>query len=320
MEITRTMKKTGTARLADSALSAVLTAAARSIAVVALAALTLAACSNGDELSSESVITVDQQQYNDFDRWLQRNYVAPYNIRFKYRFEDNESDKNYYTIPSRYEDAIKLAHLVKYMCLEAYDEVAGIDFTRAYFPKLIFTIGEWEYRNNGTYILGTAEGGRKILLSGTNYLEQYLGNADDLNEYYLKTIHHEFTHILNQTKDYPADFQLITGSSYVADKWSEPPFDQGYLQRGFISPYAQHSDKEDFAEMLSMFVCNSETRWNQWMSEAGAEGERLITAKLDIVKDYMADTFGTDLEKLRSSLQRRQRQVTNGYIDLTSLE
>ena len=279
----------------------------------------LTACSDDDKLSPESVITVDQQEYTEFDYWLQRNYVAPYNIRFKYRYEDIESDMNYYTVPSRYEDAIRMAHLVKFLCIEAYDEVGGIDFTRAYFPKLIFTIGEWEYRNNGTYILGTAEGGRKILLSGTNYLDQYLKNADDLNEYYLKTVHHEFTHILNQTKDYPADFQLITGSLYVADKWSESPHDQGYLQRGFISAYAQHSDKEDFAEMLSIFVCNPESRWQAWMSEAGTEGAHLITAKLDIVRSYMSNTFGIDIVKLRTAMQRRQSEVEAGHIDLNDL-
>ena len=280
---------------------------------------TTASCTS-DDLSPESVITVDRQDYTAFDYWLQRNYVVPYNIRFKYRYEDNESDKNYYTVPSRYDDAVILAHLVKYLCIEAYDEVGGIDFTRAYFPKLIFTIGEWEYMNNGTYILGTAEGGRKILLSGTNYLSLYLKSADDLNEYYLKTIHHEFTHILNQTKDYSADFQLITGTDYVADKWSESPLDQGYLQRGFISAYAQHSAKEDFAEMLATFVCYPESTWSAWMAEAGNDGARLIAAKLDIVKSYMAGTFNIDLDRLRASIQRRQNQVVNGSINLTDLE
>ena len=285
-----------------------------------LAAVSLLTSCSSDELSEQSVVTVDHVDYTAFDYWLQRNYVAPYNIRFKYRYEDNESDKNYYTVPSRYDDAVILAHIVKYLCIEAYDEVGGIDFTRAYFPKLIFTIGEWEYKNNGTYILGTAEGGRKILLSGTNYLSQYMRNADDLNHYYLKTIHHEFTHILNQTKDYPADFQLITGADYVADKWSNSPYDYGYLARGFISAYAQHSDKEDFAELLSLYVCNAEDTWNGWMAEAGTDGARIITAKMEIVKNYMLTTFGISLDQLRQSLQRRQMQVVNGYVDLTGLE
>ena len=290
--------------------------------IAAIAALLflpfLSSCSE-DDLSSTSVVTADQIDYTEFDYWLQRNYVAPYNIAFKYRYEDNESDMDYYTIPARYDAAVKLAHIVKYVCLEAYDEVAGITFTRSYFPKLIFTIGEWEYKNNGTFILGTAEGGRKIMLSGANYIDQYSRNATDLNHYYLKTIHHEFTHILNQTKEYSADFKLITGADYVADKWSESPYNSGNLQRGFISTYAQHSDTEDFAEMLSMFICYSEEQWNAWMAQAGTNGARLIDAKLDIVSDYMLSTFNIDIYLLRNAMQRRQRDLTEGRIDLTDL-
>lgn len=284
-----------------------------------LLALTWVSCSE-EELSSESVITIDQEDYTPFDYWLERNYVAPYNIQFKYRYEDNESDMNYYTIPARYEAAVKLAHIVKYMCLESYDEVGGIAFTRAYFPKLIFTIGEWEYENNGTYILGTAEGGKKILLSGANYIDQYVKDADELNRYYLKTIHHEFTHIMNQTVNYSADFQLITGSGYVADKWSEPPYNTDFLTRGFITAYAQHSPDEDLAEMLSTFVCNSPERWAYWMGLAGTEGERLIMTKFDLVNRYMNDSFGIDLVQLRNVVQRRQLDITMGRIDLESLE
>ena len=279
---------------------------------------TVTSCSEED-LSSQSVIKVDQVEYTPFDYWLERNYVAPYNIAFKYRYEDNESDMNYYTVPARYESAVILAHIVKYVCLEAYDEVGGIEFTRSYFPKLIFTIGEWEYENNGTFILGPAEGGRKIFLAGANYVEQYLKSADELNHYYLKTIHHEFTHIMNQTKNYSADFQLITGTGYVADKWSTEGYSGGYLSRGFITSYAQHSPDEDFAEMLSTYVCNSEERWNTWMQQAGTDGARAIATKLDIVKDYMLTSFNINIDKLRSAIQRRQRDLTGGRIDLTDL-
>ena len=284
-------------------------------------AAALTSCSE-DKLSEQSVITVDQQEYTAFDYWLQRNYVAPYNIRFKYRYEDIESDMNYYTVPSRYEDAVKLAHLVKYLCIEAYDEVGGIDFTRAYFPKLIFTIGEWEYRNNGTYILGTAEGGRKILLSGTNYLDQYLKSAEDMNEYYLKTIHHEFTHILNQTRDYPAGFREVTGTTYVADSWSAAPYNVGSVTRGYISNYAQHSSGEDFAEMVSMYVTHDEAWWQGMLAAGnadGANGGDLLLTKLDYVKKYMKDTFDIDLDLLRAVVLRRQQEVIDGKVDLADL-
>ncbi len=290
-----------------------------SFACVMLVMTALISCSADEPDTSISVITVDKVDYTPFDYWLQRNYVQPYNITFKYRYEDNESDMNYYTIPARYDLAIKLAHIVKYVCIEAYDEVGGIDFTRAYFPKMIFTIGEWEYRNNGTYILGTAEGGRKILLSGVNYLGQYVKDTDALNTFYLQTIHHEFTHILNQTVNYPADFQLISGTNYVADKWSQSPFTEGYLQRGFISAYSQHSHVEDFAELLCNYVCNSEEQWQHWMSQAGSEGERIISSKMEIVKTYMVEAFGVDLELLRSAIQRRQKDLKRGLIDLDDI-
>lgn len=278
----------------------------------------LVSCSE-DDLNAESVITIDKKQANDFDKWLTANFVNPYNLEFKYRYEYKETDADYYTIPAELNQAIEMAHLVKYLCLESYDEVAGIDFTRNHFPKMIFTIGEWEYRNNGTIILGTAESGKKILLTGVNYLDTYKSSPAALNHYYFKTIHHEFTHILNQTKEYSAEFKLITGNSYVADSWSEEPFNVGYLERGFISDYAQHSDTEDFAEMMSLYVTNSKEQWDEWMAEAGENGAPLLQAKLDIVKSYMKDSWGIDMDKLRDTILRRQADLAAGKVDLTDI-
>ena len=71
------------------------------IAII-LAALTATACVK-DTLSENSVIRVSETKQNDFDKWLEANFLLPYNIDFKYRFEMNESDMNYFTIPADYE-------------------------------------------------------------------------------------------------------------------------------------------------------------------------------------------------------------------------
>lgn len=287
-------------------------------ALLLAAAGSFISCSE-EELNPTSVITTGEKVENDFDRWLVANYVNPYNIAFKYRYEEIESDLNYYTVPAEYLQAVQLAHIVKYVCVEAYDEVGGIDFTRAYFPKEFFLIGEWEYRNNGTFILGTAEGGKKVLLSGVNYLNQYKNNIASLNHYYLKTIHHEFTHIMNQTKELPTAYQFVTGNDYVADLWSESPYNSGYLSRGFISAYSQMEYTEDFAEMLSMYVCYPASQWQAWMDEAGTEGASLIDAKLTLVRQYMADSWNIDLDELRDCIQRRSADLEAGKIDLNDL-
>ena len=287
------------------------------IAII-LAALCAASCVK-ETMSENSVIKVTETKKNDFDRWLEVNFLLPYNIDFKYRFEMNESDMNYFTIPADYEYSIVMAHLVKYLCIETYDEVSGITFTRRYFPKMFFLTGEWEYRNNGTIILGTAEGGKKIFLAGVNLLPQYMKTAEDLNHFYIKTIHHEFTHILNQNVDFPVDFSMITGTGYVADSWSDAPYNREYLKNGFITDYAQHSDTEDFAEMLSEFITHDQAWWDGQIAKAG-EKDELINAKLDIVRNYMHDSFNIDIEELRATVLRRQDDVFSGQVDLHSIE
>lgn len=287
-----------------------------------ISALFVAACSSDEPDYSRSVITIGNTEKTEFDKWLEANLVNPYNIAFKYRYEDIESDLDYYVVPADYNKAVKLAHLVKYLCVETYNEVAGTDFTCEFFPKMFFTIGEWEYKNNGTFILGTAEGGRKVLLAGVNDLDAYLTSAAMLNHYYFKTIHHEFTHILNQTKPIPADFRLITGNAYVADNWSESPYKTIYLSRGFISAYAQHSYQEDFAEMMSIYITNDTDSWDALLAQAEKESEESaasIRQKLDIVKSYMKSAFNIDLDTLRDVLQRRQNEVFSGKVDLEDL-
>ena len=281
--------------------------------------LLLAVSCRQETLNPESVITLDKIHENDFDKWLRANYVDPYNIEFRYKYNINESDMNYFTVPADLQSSIIMAHLVKYLCMESYDEVAGVDFTRAYFPKLFFLIGEFEYRNNGTMILGTAEGGKKIMLSGINYLPRFVRDAAALNRYYIQTIHHEFTHILNQTKDYPADYKQITGDGYVADQWSTSPYDTTYLQNGFISSYSQYADYEDFAEMLSTYVIHDEAWWQAQLQAAGPKGAKLIQAKFDMVKEYMSESWNIDITALRDAIQRRQHDVTEGRLDLLDL-
>ncbi len=290
-----------------------------------------------DEIKSESVIVADSYVKNDFDKWLEANFVNPYNIDFKYRYEEIESDYNYYTVPANMDNAILMAHILKYLCMETYDEVAGIEFTRSNFPKMFYLIGEWEYRNNGSYILGTAEGGKKILLAGINYLGYVLNGqwgesndvAENLNHYYIKTIHHEFTHILNQTRDYPTSFQEVTGASYVNDSQFSEPYVSVYLKRGFISAYAQTEPKEDFAEMVSEYVTHTPEWWEAQLQAADTmweedpeqtqTGRVSIEQKLDIVRAYMSETWNIDLDELRDCILTRQANLTSGKIDLEDI-
>ncbi len=282
-----------------------------------VALLSLAACSNDDDLSSTSVIRESTTEENDFDRWLQRNYVEPYNIQFKYRFEDIESDMSYYLTPASYEQSIAMSKLVLHMCLQAYDEITGsTDFIKAYFPKILYLVGSYAYKTNGSVVLGTAEAGAKITLYNVDGLNTATVNAKTS---YFKTLHHEFGHILNQTKPYSTDFAEISGPDYVQDQCFDVyKTDESALKDGFISPYASKADSEDFVELISLYVNRTADEWEDMLTTAGSSGREKIESKFEIVYNYMKNSWNIDLDKLREIVLRRAAEAPN--LDFDSLE
>ena len=264
----------------------------------------------GDELSSQSVMTDDGLQYHDpFDDWLYMNYTVPYNIRLKYHMEDIESEYEYTLAPADYDKAVKVAHIFKYTWLEAYDEICGVDFTRRYVPKVMHLVGSAAYARNGTIMMGQAEGGMKITLYAVNQLQL---NHTFLDLYF-HTIHHEFAHILHQTKDYPPDFEKISEGRYVSGDWYLET-DQHALQTGFVSAYAMSEPREDIAELTAEYITHDADYWQKLMSNAGQQGAAIISMKLDILRAYMLSAWNIDIDELRDIIQRRVDDVIEGKI------
>lgn len=278
------------------------------------------ACSD-DDPSGTSVLKPENRVETPLDYWLMDNYVTPYNIEFSYRYEDMESDQIYNLIPAKYEKSIQMAKLVQHLCLQAYDEITGSRaFITSYFPKMIFLVGTPAYNNNNSVVLGTAEGGTKITLYAVNNMDPT--DVDQLNDWYFKTIHHEFAHILNQTRPYSKDFEQITGQAtgvrYVGDACFDIyPTDGQALEDGFISPYAATSADEEFVEISSIYVTNTAAAWEARLQAAGSFGRPLIEAKFEMVFKYMLEDWGIDLNQLRKVVLRRQREIVN--LDLDAL-
>lgn len=288
---------------------------------IALATLSLWSCSE-DDLDPNSIFggTETGKVPNEFDTWLLDNYTTPYNIEFKYRFEDMESDDEYNLAPADYDKSIALAKFTKYLWLESYEELLGPEFIRTYCPRLMFLVGSPAYNTQGSIVLGTAEGGLKITLYNVNNISLTSINVDQLNYWYFKTMHHEFAHILHQTKEYSTDFNEITPSNYQSTSWVNVS-DQEALDMGFVSPYASSETQEDFVEIISIYVTHTAEYWDDLVGSASAEGQGYINQKLEIVKDYMTTTWGIDLDELRDIVQRRSQEVAQWDVnDLTTLD
>lgn len=288
---------------------------------IALATLSLWSCSE-DDLDPNSIFggTETGKVPNEFDTWLLENYTTPYNIEFKYRFEDMETDDTYNLVAADYDRSIALAKFTKYLWLESYEELLGPDFIRTYCPRLLFLVGSPAYNSDGSVVLGTAEGGLKITLYNVNSISLTSIDVEQLNYWYFKTMHHEFAHILHQTKNYPTEFNEITPSGYQPTGWVNVS-EQEALDMGFVSPYASSETQEDFVEIIAIYVTHTAEYWDNLVGSASAEGQGYINQKLEIVKDYMTTTWGIDLDELRDIVQRRSQEVAQWDVnDLTTLD
>ena len=258
-----------------------------------------------------------------FDKWLHDNYLIPYNLDFRYKMQDVGSDISYNLVPTSLGKSIDMAVLVKYLWFDVYAKVVSEDFLKNYGPRIIHLIGSPAYNPvHGTIILGTAEGGIKVTLYRCNELASK--NIDVMNEYYFKTMHHEFAHILHQQKTYPKEFENFTAGYYDPMGWQYRT-DSEAASLGCVSPYGSSQAREDFVEIIAVYIVKTDTQWNNILNLASKpgidasgqvvpnnlkmRGDEIIKAKLEIARKWLDESWGIDLQAMREEVQERQKHI-----------
>ena len=277
----------------------------------------ISSCSK-DTPSGATIFPTTPVARNTFERWLLKNYTNPYNIDFQYKLKDGETDLTYNLVPADSAKTAKLAMITKFLWFDAYNEVVGPDFLKESAPRIIVAVGSSAYTRQRTEVVGSAEGGYKVTLNKINALtDELLHDYSAMTEYYFHTMHHEFTHILNQRKPYNPAFDFVTQSGYVSGNWLNVST-RDARRAGFVSPYAMMNGAEDFAEMLSFYVTYTPQAWQAILDEAGTRGANLINQKLTLIKEYTQSSWGLDLDQLRDVVIRRGGQVAT--LDLSKLK
>jgi substrate import-associated zinc metallohydrolase lipoprotein len=286
--------------------------------VVSLVAFGFASCSDDNKADGPTIYPTDAPQRDAFDEWVLKNFTYPYNVEFQYKLKDIETDFGFTLVPADSAKSAKLAKLVKYLWFDAYNEVVGQDFVKSNTPRVITLIGCPGYENNGTMVLGTAEGGYKVVLYMVNNLtNETLRNYQVLTDYYFTTMHHEFMHILNQKIPYDPEFDRISESDYVSGDWYRQNTNTVALPKGFIRNYAMVEGREDYAETYSQYITNSDELWNSKLAIAGPTGSAIILRKLEMIRTYMRESWGLDIDELHKAVQHRALEMNT--IDLETL-
>lgn len=241
-------------------------------AFVMMSALAMGFTSCSDDDFTETIFP-DQSEELDptsatykFDKWLKQTYLDVYNLDFRYKMQDVGTDMNYNLVPATYQNAQDLALLAKHLWFDVYKDVVGPNFLKEYGPRIIHLIGSPAYDpTTGTITVGLAEGGIKVSLFRVNALD--LNSPDQLNEYYFKTMHHEFAHILHQTKTYPAKFNTISVGKYDGSNWQDRQ-EGVVLSCGFVTRYASSAYREDFAEIIANYIVKTDAQWERFYNLA----------------------------------------------------
>ncbi|MDD3322928.1 MAG: putative zinc-binding metallopeptidase [Paludibacter sp.] len=296
------------------------------IILICLLPISFFSCSTKDEFDSSIFDTKDTLSINsasyEFDSWLQESYLIPYNLDFRYKLQDVGSDQDYNLVPTSLEKAEQMAKLVKYLWFDVYGTIVGPEFLKENGPRIIHLVGSPAYNPvSGTILLGTAEGGLKVTLYRCNELDPT--NIDQLNEYYFKTMHHEFAHILHQKKNYPVEFGLISQGKYNPLGWQERTASEA-ATLGFVSSYAGSQKREDFVEIIANYLVKSNEQWdsilemaskpgvgnyNDTLPDDGIDGKAVILEKLTIDKKWLKDSWNIDIDVLRTEIIRREEHI-----------
>lgn len=263
---------------------------------------------------------------NETDEWIEKNLTIPHNISVVYKWKDSETDLGRNLTPPSIENVIPLLKAIQHIFIDTYVTEGGLDFFNALCPKQFLLVGSYGYNSSGTITLGEAEGGRKISIFGVNFMKE----PGRINRV-MKTMHHEFGHILHQTKEFSPEYQKISAQHYTSN-WSNRTHEEARAL-GLISNYASANQNEDFVEMLSIFVttppgdqpgqwdyiCDNILDYGEKRNEAGSrvkldkenatdveiarKASNALRQKESMVRSYMKQNWHIELDTLRSLVQ-----------------
>jgi substrate import-associated zinc metallohydrolase lipoprotein len=266
-----------------------------------------AACSDDDDFQ-ESILDTTPELRTPLDDWIWDNFTEEYNIRIIYKWKTFEISPELLLVPVEEAKVIPFLEIIQKVWMKPYVQLGGEAFFKETAPKQIALVGSVGYMEDGQYLLGEAERGRRITILGLNILTL---DRKQVRQF-AHTFHHEYTHILNQLKRYPTTFETISAASYNATTWAQVELGEA-LRQGFISNYAMSDASEDFAEMAAYFVISNAEEWGHFFDAAGGPGTdayNKLREKETAVLQYMKNIYGIDMYALRDLVQEELAKVT----------
>jgi substrate import-associated zinc metallohydrolase lipoprotein len=300
----------------------------KAIIVVSSFSFLAASCRKEEQLGSVDNIPGlggDVWTATAIDKFIYDSLTVPFNIAVKYKWDQAELNQFFdkTLVPPQEEKVIPLISSIKKAWVNIYVAEGGTMFFKNISPKFFYLVGSPIYVR-GAIILGTAEGGRKVVLTDINNFRikgmpgYTLKDTSNVKRVF-ETIHHEYAHILDQTIKFPVEFSQSSASSYTSD-WLNVT-EQEALNEGFVSPYAISASTEDFAEMVSLMLVRGRSWFDNRVNSINYTGttpngttaavaKARLRQKEAVVVSYFKQSWNIDFY----SLQARSRSAINSLL------
>ena len=267
-----------------------------------------------DDLSDVDIPGLGRDTWADgpIDIWIRDSLTKPYNVAAKYKWDQGELDFSKQLVPPKEEKIIPVLSTIRKVWIDNYVAEAGVLFMKQLIPKFFVLVGSPSYNTDGTITLGTAEGGRRIVLYVLNdFRTRTMAGYQPSDSFNVKemfhTIEHEFGHILHQNVLYPSDFKRISVGMYTSN-WNNVS-QVNALADGFITAYAMSAPDEDFVEMISTMLVEGKAGFEAMLAgittngpggTTPAQARAKLKQKEAIVVAYFKDTWKIDFYSLQT--------------------
>lgn len=287
-----------------------------SIWLLALLLMQAAATGCENDKFDKSIYETEPGQLNEVGQWIHDNYVVPYNIEVQYRWRDMETNLTLNITPPDQNDVVPFLKMLHTGWISTYMELCGRQMMKPIFPKQVQLFGSGGYNPVTSGVTqGSAEGGKKLILYALN---DYDSTDRESVKYYVRIPHHECGHLLNQAKEYSLAFKKITPSSYSPSGGNRTKSAAHKL--GFVTPYGSTEPDEDFVETLAEYVTDTPEEWAALLEDAvvvkgtsrDMTAQQYILKKTDMVRTYMKENYGVDIDVLRALVLQRIDDVVAG--------
>ncbi len=266
----------------------------------------LMACTPEEEVGT-SILDTSNPQREGLDKFIYDNYTLPYNMEIKYRWDDSEVDNSRFLTPIDTQFVRPFLNAVTDVWIEPFESNSSAIFAKQNMPKLLYLVGSKNFNEDGTVTLGFAEGGRKVVVFDLNAWDSS-NRAFILQTFRL--LHHEFTHILNQKKNFPQEFETITPGGFTSTWFNSTDGEANAL--GFVTAYSRASAREDFAEMVASMFTLGQDGFEALVDEQSAEAQEALKEKEELVVTYYKQEWDIDFYKLQSDIISRIDALVGG--------